>query len=61
MISEYNVVAERINDGSLVCKGCPDKYCVTVIENESHFCPSYRGSAYDGKSNTFKVKCKEAQ
>lgn len=63
MISEYTTIAETIDDGSLICKGCKDRYCVTVKEGGvSYFCPSYKGSAYDGKSGTFKVKCvKEAK
>lgn len=59
MKSGYNIVAETADDGSLVCKGCKDKYCVTVKDRESHFCPSYRGSIFDGKLNIFLVKCEE--
>ena len=59
MRTNYNTPANSDSfDGSLICKGCPDKYCVTVKDGISHFCPSYSGSIMKGgEPDEFMVRC----
>ena len=51
------ILAKMDRWGNLICKGCSDKYCVTIHKDESVFCPSYVSSAYDGKHENFTVQC----
>ena len=61
MVTNYNTPAtvDPI-DGSLLCKGCKDKYCVHVREGISHFCPSYSGSILQGGDpDKYMVRCEK--